>query len=96
MISYNKPIIKTDSLKQIKCSVPWQRLRLDKVIRPHCFCKGNVNIGIIDDDFDINKLWNGEYIQAYRKMIINEDFKSFCNTSCYLKIIPENQYNGIV
>lgn len=96
MISYNKPVIKTDSLKQIKCSVPWQRLRLDKVIRPHCFCKGNVNIGIIDDDFDINKLWNGEYIQAYRKMIINEDFKNFCNTSCYLKIIPENQYNGIV
>jgi MoaA/NifB/PqqE/SkfB family radical SAM enzyme len=96
MISYNKSIIKNNNSKQIKCSVPWQRLRLDKIIRPHCFCKGNVNIGIVDDKFDIDKLWNCEYIQSYRKMIINEDFKEFCNPSCYLGFVPEKQYNGIV
>ena len=68
----------------------------DKVIRPHCFCKGNVNIGIMDDNFKIDKLWNCEYTQAYRKMIINEDFNGFCNPSCYFGVIPNKQYNGIV
>lgn len=95
MISYDKQIIK-DNKKQVMCTVPWQRLRLDRVIRPHCFCKGNVNVGIIDNNFDIDKLWNCKYVQAYRKMIINEDFKDFCNPSCYWGVIPENQYNGIV
>lgn len=95
MINYDKDV-KNNNNRQVICTVPWQRLRLDRIIRPHCFCRGDVNVSIMNDDFDIDKLWNCDSMQAYRKMIINNDFKEYCNPSCAFGVIPQEQYNGVV
>ena len=86
-----------ESNKNLLCIAPWQRLRIDKYVVPYCFCMDSASVGIVNDDFDIEKIWNGKYMKMYRQMIKNNDFKDFCNPVCYANIESIiSEYQGTV
>ena len=96
LIVYDKKSNTKVGMTRIKCTVPWQRLRIDEYIRPHCFCRDDANVGVIDGYFNIFTLWNSEYMQSYRNMILCNDLHISCNPVCYSGIIPKNQCIGVV
>ncbi len=70
--------------KQMQCYWPWRCLFIGTAgwVTPHCLCKediGNVYKNSLD------KLWNNELMQSYRKRILNNDYKNICVSGCFLR-----------
>jgi MoaA/NifB/PqqE/SkfB family radical SAM enzyme len=78
--SEDKPINKNEKLF---CHVPWQRLYIDcgGAVRPDCLCPTEKYLGNISEDA-LEEMWNGEKMKEYRRRIVNNDFKNFCNPDC--------------
>ena len=78
------------------CHVPWQRLYIDNrgFVRPECQCPVDCSIGNIKEQ-SIAEMWNGEKMIEYRKRILSNGIKGFCNLDCLYRKIPESNLKYI-
>ena len=81
--------------KDLFCVVPWQRIRIDEQVIPYCFCKKNV--GRLNEDFNILRIWNNKGMRKYREMIKNNNHRLFCNINC-LEVSSKirKEFEGII
>lgn len=71
---------KTD-LNPLICFWPWQQLFIndDGTVKPDPYC--SIEIGSVLDS-TLDELWNNEIMQNYRKKILDNKYKNWCNEDC--------------
>lgn len=67
--------------QRIFCYWPWQHLFVDVggAVKPHCLCHetiGNITVNTL------RELWNAAPMCSYRSRIIENQYRSMCNTVC--------------
>jgi MoaA/NifB/PqqE/SkfB family radical SAM enzyme len=75
---------------KLLCHAPWQRLYIDcgGEVRPDCLCPVKHYVGNISKN-SLEEMWNGEKLKEYRKRLINNNYRDFCNPDCVFGRVPE-------
>ena len=84
----NDDPVQTDSLPVPICFRPWKQLAttVEGEIKPECMCLKKV--GNIHECNDFYEVWNNDFMQQYRKQLLNFN-QQLCCESCKNNIVSE-------
>ena len=75
----------------LSCYWPWYSLFIlfEGRVKPYGFCRNDVEWDL--KDHSLQEIWNNRMMQSYRKKIIENDNKDFCETRCLSGIISKKE-----